>query len=137
MLASNRAEHENGRIQDPGTLETEEPRQPIQPAPEADEAAESSTAGRGLGLAALFAMVLLPLAAIVVGGFWLWNTTAGRAMVVPGASRVSEDLAPAAADRKRVAVTDQGIDYGAVARGEVFPLREMSSGRHITENGEP
>src|SRR5215218_2839983 len=105
--------------------------------PAVDETPEPSGVARGLGVVVLLAVVLIPIAAIAAGAAWLWYSASQGAAAVPGAARVSEDLAPAAADRERVAVGDQGIDFAAAARGDVFPLREMSSGRQITEDGEP
>ncbi len=97
---------------------------------------EPSAAARGLSVAVLLAVVLLPLAAIGAGG-WLWYNSSHGNSLVRGAAPTGEDLAPSAADRNRVAVVDQGIDFAATARGDVYPLREMSTGRQITEDGEP
>jgi hypothetical protein len=105
--------------------------------PAADETPEPSGTARGLGVVVLLAVVLIPIAAIAAGAAWLWYGASHGAAAVSGAARVSEDLAPSAADRQRVATGDQGIDFAAVARGDVYPLREMSSGRQITDNGEP
>ena len=105
--------------------------------PAADETPEPSGTPRGLGLIVLLAVVVIPIAAIAAGAAWLWYSASHGAAAVSGAARVSEDLAPSAADRQRVAVGDQGIDFSAVARGDVYPLREMSSGRQITQDGEP
>ncbi len=97
---------------------------------------EPSRLARSFGLLALLAVVLVPLAAIGLGA-WLWYSSSHGSLVIPGASRVSDDLAPSAADRNRVAAVDQGIDFSASARGDVYPLRELSTGRQITEDGEP
>jgi hypothetical protein len=112
---------------------------PLAPSPAVPEGAEleAGRSGRAVGLLTLGLLVLLPLAAIALGATWLWQTSGRGAALMPGAERASDDLAPAAADRERVAVADQGIDFSAVARGDVFPLREMSTSRQITENGEP
>ena len=96
--------------------------------PSQSEGAEQPSAlARGFGLLALIAVVLVPLAAIGLGA-WLWYSSSHGSLVIPGASRVSDDLAPSAADRSRVAVADQGIDYSASARGDVYPLREIPAG---------
>jgi hypothetical protein len=104
--------------------------------PPLPESAEPSAVARGLSVFVLLAIVLVPLA-LLGGAGWLWYTSSRGMPVVPGAARVSEDLAPSAADRHRVSAGDQGIDFASTARGDVYPLREMSSGRHITEDGEP
>lgn len=105
------------------------------PPESSDSPDESSKVARGLSVFALAGILLVPLIALAVGAYWLWSTSQGT-LVVPGAS-VAGDLAPSAADRQRVAVVDQGIDFSATARGDVYPLRELSTGRPITEEGEP
>jgi hypothetical protein len=122
----------------PTMLENERAPQPPDPLPTpATPEAKASGLAHGLGVLALVAVVLLPIAAIGLGAAWFWTTSTRGSAPVQGASRPSDDLAPSAADRQRVTTGDQGIDFAGAARGEVFPLREMSSGRHITENGEP
>ncbi len=104
------------------------------PAPEAER---SSALARGLSILLLVAIFLAPFAAIGIASVWYWSALSGRLTPGAGAPSPAYIPAPAAADLRRVAENDQGIDFTATVRGETFPLKEMSTGRLITHEGEP
>ncbi|HZU05698.1 MAG TPA: family 16 glycoside hydrolase [Chloroflexota bacterium] len=107
------------------------PRAPVQ------EADASSPLARGLSLLLLVAIFLAPFVAIGVASVWYWSALGGRMAPGSGASSPAYAPAPGAADLRRVAENDQGIDFSATVRGGTFPLKEMSTGRLITQEGEP
>jgi hypothetical protein len=107
---------------------------PPSPSPEAQE---SSALARGFASLVLLAILVVPLGAIALGILWLWNENTSRTSFSAAGAVVAETPAPSAASRERVAVVDQGVDFQAAVRGEVYPLKELSTGKPITEDGEP
>jgi hypothetical protein len=68
---------------------------------------------------------------------WLWNESAHRPSYGVTGATVADAPAPAAAARQRVSEVDQGIEFAATLEGSAYPLKEMSTGKLITEDGEP
>jgi hypothetical protein len=99
-----------------------------------DQPAEPGHGGASVVLAALF---LLPIILVSGALILLWNEYTNRpAHIATGASGV-DVLAPTAADRRRVSEGDQGIEFSAETAGGVYMLKELSTGKPITEDGEP
>jgi hypothetical protein len=107
------------------------------PPPPHPEAQESTALARGIASVALLALLVVPLAAIAIGIAWLWSENTSRASFATHGAVVAEAPAAAAASRDRVATVDQGVDFQAAVRGDVYPLKELSTGKPITEDGEP
>lgn len=105
--------------------------------PTPDDAQQPAGSGRGFASVVLVALVLLPI--VLLGGAlgWLWNASAHRTGYSVTGATVADAPAPAAAARQRVSAVDQGIEFSATLEGSVYPLKEMSTGKPITEDGEP
>jgi hypothetical protein len=102
-----------------------------------DEVQQPAGSGRAFGSVFLIALVLLPVLLLAGALGWLWNESAHRSSFGVSGATVADAPAPAAAARQRVSAVDQGIEFSATLQGDVFPLKEMSTGKLITEDGEP
>ncbi len=102
-----------------------------------DDAQQPAGSGRAIGSVLLIALVLLPVLLLAAALGWLWNESAHRSSFGISGATVADAPAPAAAARQRVAEVDQGIEFSATLDGGVYPLKEMSTGKPITEDGQP
>jgi hypothetical protein len=102
-----------------------------------DDAEEPAKSGRGFASILLVALVLLPVVLLSGALAWLWNESAHRSGSAITGATVADAPAAAAAARQRVSEVDQGIEFSASLEGSVYPLKEMSTGKPITEDGEP
>jgi hypothetical protein len=105
--------------------------------PSSDDTEEPTRSGRGIASIVLIALVLLPIVLLSGALAWLWNGSTHRSASSITGATVADAPAAAAAARQRVSAVDQGIEYTASLGGSVYPLKEMSTGKPITEEGEP
>jgi len=103
----------------------------------ADDVEQPAGSGRKVGSILLIVLVLLPVL-LLAGAFgWLWNASAHRSSAGVTGATVADAPAAAAAARQHVSEVDQGIEFSATLEGSAYPLKEMSTGKLITEDGAP